>query len=121
MEPNEVSSFEQENERVVKSGKRLSIDTIAEFVQQIRNGLTEETTVVIELEPDVEMDITALQVLCSACKQAAAEGKKITHRGPAPRALLDLVAAVGAERHERCRNNNISCFRQFGGMKKWEN
>ncbi len=111
----------QSTEMVIGSGERLTIETIAEFVQLLRKGMAEATTVVIEFEPGVEMDLTALQVFCSACKTAKAEGKNFIHRGPPPQALLDLAAAAGSERHEHCTNNNTSCFRQFGGMEKWEN
>ena len=111
----------QDNERVVSSGRRLTIETITDFIQCLRNGLAEATTVVIEFEPNVEMDITALQALCSACKTAAAEGKQLIPRGSPPLALLDLVVAAGAENHEECSLDTTFCFRQFGGTNTWAN
>jgi len=113
--------MEQTKECVINSGDRLTIETIADFIARIRTVMTEATTVVVEFQADVEIDITALQVFCSACKMATAEGKRFIHRGQAPQALLALSAAAGAERHEHCINKNIACFRQFGGSEKWEN
>jgi len=114
-------SSEPGSEIVINSGDRLTIETINAFAQLIRQGLAAEaTTVVVEFEPAMEMDITALQVLCSACHTAAARGKRFIHRGQPPKALLDLSAAAGAERREPCSTNNTFCFRQFGGERKWQ-
>ena len=121
MEKRELSESEKGTEHVVRSGSRLTIETIAEFVQQIRKALNEASTVVIEFDRDVEMDITALQVFYASCKQAAIDGKHLIRRGPEPQTMLDLVAAAGAERHGQCGNNSITCFRRFGGGMGWEN
>jgi hypothetical protein len=111
----------QETESVVSSGDRLTIETIGDFIQSLRQGLNEARTVLVEFNPDVELDMTALQVLCSACKTAAAEGKNFKYRGLFPQALQELSVAAGAERHEHCSIDNTSCFRQLGGATTWEN
>jgi anti-anti-sigma regulatory factor len=116
-----VTTIQQNNEKVIGSGERLTIETITDYVQLIRAGLGEADTVILEFDPGVEMDITGLQVLCSACKTAAASGKRCIHRGPTPRALIELAAAAGAERHKPCAIPNDSCFRRFGGATTWEN
>jgi hypothetical protein len=121
MEQVTMKSAQQNNEWVISSGERLTIETITDYVQLIRAGLTEADTVILEFDPKVEMDITALQVLCSACKTAVASGKRCIHRGPTPKALIELAAATGAERHNPCANHNDSCFRQLGGANTWEN
>jgi len=121
MEHVTTNNSQQNNERVISSGDRLTIETIADYVQLLRTGLAEADTVILEFDPKVEMDITALQALCSACKTAAASGKRCIHRGPSPKALTELVAATGAERHNPCDNHNESCFRPFGGANTWEN
>lgn len=113
-----TSSSEPRNEIVINSGDRLTIETTNAFAQLIRKGLAEATTVVVTFEPDVEMDITALQVFCSACHTATAAGKNFIHRGLPPKSLLNLSAAAGAERWEQCNNNNTCCFRRFGGDRK---
>ena len=69
MEKRELSESEKGTEHVVRSGSRLTIETIAEFVQQIRKALNEASTVVIEFDRDVEMDITALQVFYASCNR----------------------------------------------------
>ena len=120
MEQSTQNNAGKDTEVIISSGDRLTIETTGEFAQRIRQGLAEAGTVIIEFESDVELDITALQVFCSACMKATAEGKRFIHRGAAPQALLDLTAAVGSERHKHCKNDNMLCFRQFGGSGKWE-
>lgn len=105
------------SERVIASGDRLTIETIEDFARQIREGLAEASTVVIEFADEVELDITALQVFCSACRTATALNKRFIHRGPLPQSLPSLAAAAGSERFEQCKSSSMSCFRQFGGMK----
>ena len=108
---------DRHDERVIDSGDRLTIETIADFVQQLRSGLAETATVVVEFRENVEMDITALQVFCSACQTAAAAGKKFMYRGPLPASLLHLAVVAGSERHDHCKIDNPSCFRKLGGSK----
>lgn len=116
MEQTLLNTTQQPAECVIGTGARLTIETIADCQQRIRLGLNEATTVVLAFEPELELDITALQLFCSACKTAAAEGKRFTYRGQPPKALLDLIATAGAERHEHCVNNNSACFRKVGGL-----
>ena len=121
MEQVTMKSSQSNNEWVISSGERLTIETITDYVQLIRTGLAEADTVILVFDPGVEMDITALQAFCSACRTAAGSGKQCIYRGPTPQALIELVAAVGADRHNSCGNHNESCFRQFGGANKWQN
>jgi len=110
-----MNSASNDNTQVLSGGNRLTIETIAEFVQQIRTGLNEANAVVVALPPDVEVDVTALQTFCSACKTAAAEGKRFACSQPLPQAVLDLIAATGSARQEQCPVNSSACFRRAAG------
>jgi anti-anti-sigma regulatory factor len=111
------SSGQDNGEIVISSGKRLTIETAADFTQRIRKGLSAAGSVAVVFDADVELDITALQVLCSACRTAAAEGKTFSYRGGQPKALADLIAACGAGFHGPCKNNNDSICIWFGDGK----
>jgi ABC-type transporter Mla MlaB component len=104
----------------INVGNRLTIETIADCAQQIRTGLNQADVVLVAFEPDVEIDVTALQVFCSACKTAAAQGKRFACSGPLPEALRNLIAATGSERHEQCSVNSSVCFRRPEGEHTWE-
>ena len=112
-----LNGDKDKNARTVSSGDRLTIETIGDFAEHLRQGLSEGESVFIEFQDDVELDITALQVLCSACRTAAAAGKKITCRGSLPDSLRRLAVIAGSERHDHCKINSTSCFRKLGGLK----
>ena len=112
------SKRQKDQEIVISSGDRLTIENISDLVQRIRAGLTTSSTVVIDFKPNVEMDITAPQVLCSACKTASAIGKQFVYRGPLPELLLELAPVAGATNNAPCGDNGTSCFRQFEGARQ---
>ncbi len=113
--PAPSSSSQKKGEIVIKSGERLTIENVADFTRLLREGLSAAKRVAVQFDKDVEVDITVLQALCSACKTAAAEGSIFSCHGPQPKALVDLLIASGAERHGLCKNNNGSTCTWFGG------
>ena len=116
MENQTFSSQHHEDGRItIKSGTRLSVEHAAEFAACIREALTTFQQVAIEFDANVEGDITTLQILCSACRTAAAEGKAFTQAGPLPDSLHPLFQAVGAERHGACQHNHDNPCLWFGG------
>ena len=111
------SSRQKSGEILITSGGRLTIEDTAEFAQLIQAGLAEAQAVSVQFDSDLVADITVLQVLCSACKTAASGGKSFFCHGAIPKALVDLVAAAGAERHGKCKQNNDGLCPWFGGGK----
>lgn len=111
-----LNSFVRDGgEVIVTSGNRLAIDTASDFSRIIREALESSHLVAIEFEPEVELDITCVQILCSACKSAANSGKVFTYHGLKPQALSDIIASCGAERRSVCKHNNESTCIWFGG------
>jgi len=113
--PAPSSSCQENGVIVINSGERLTIETVADFTRLIREGLSASKDVAVEFDANVEVDITALQVICSACKTAVAEGSTFTVRGSQPKVLADLIAASGAARHGLCKHNNNAACAWFGG------
>jgi anti-anti-sigma regulatory factor len=101
---------------IISSGGDLTIANAALFVGCIWDALATSRQVVIEFDADVEVDVTTLQVLCSACKTAAATGRTLAHQGPGTKSLRRLSATAGAERLDRCRHNNDNPCIWFGGI-----
>lgn len=116
-ENSESQDEKKTNERILDSGDCLTIETINDFVQQLRSALAEADTVTIDFRDDVELDITALQVFCSACQTAAIAGKKIVRSGHLPETLQQLAIAAGSERRDFCKIDNPLCFRKLGGFR----
>lgn len=109
------SSVRENGEIIVTSGDRLTIENAVEFFRIIREALESSNKVALEFEPSVEIDLTGLQILCSACKSAAWSGKDFSYRGPQPQALGGIITSSGAERNAVCKHNNNSTCLWFGG------
>jgi anti-anti-sigma regulatory factor len=110
-----TSTCRENGEIVINSGNCLTIETASEFMRFLREGLEASQTVSVELEPAVEIDLTGIQLFCSACKTAAAQGKTFSYHGPRPQALEDMIEACGAQRHAACKQNMDSNCLWFGG------
>ena len=111
------SSVRENGDIIVTSGDRLTIETSSEFSRIVREALDGAKHVEIEFEPAVEIDITGVQILCSACKTAAQNGRTFSYHGPQPQTLADIIASSGAERYAECKHNNKSTCIWFGGCK----
>lgn len=109
------SSICENGDVIVASGGSLTIETSAEFSRIVREALEMSENVLIEFDPAVKVDITGVQILCSACKSAAQSGKTFSFIGRQPQALADMIAASGAERHTFCKHNNNNTCNWFGG------
>lgn len=109
------SSVRENGEVIVTSGERLTIETAGEFSRVVREALEVSKDVALEFEPAVEIDLTGVQILCSACKSASRSGKTFSYHGPQPSALAAIITSSGAERHAVCRHNNGSTCIWFGG------
>lgn len=110
------SSVRENGNIIVTSGARLTIENAAEFSRILREALEASRTVALEFEPEVEIDITGVQVLCSACKSAAESGKTFSYHGLRPQAMADIITSSGAERNSVCKHNNNSTCIWFGGV-----
>jgi len=113
MQPN--SSVRENGDIIITSGARLTIESATEFSRIISEALEASQNVALEFEPTVEIDITGVQILCSACKSAARSGKTFTYRGPQPQALAGIITSSGAERNAVCKHNNDTTCTWFGG------
>lgn len=99
----------------IVSGARLTIENAADFAKSISAALAASPTVELAFAAEVEMDITALQILCSACKTATAEGKSFTPQKAGTESLRQLLVAAGAQYQGSCKHNNSNPCIWFGG------
>ena len=112
-----TSTCLENGDTLINSGDRLTIESATDFMRLLREGLAASRNLSVEFEAEVEIDITGIQLLCSACKTAAASGKTFSFQGPRPRALEELIEACGAGRHAACKHNLDSACICFGGAK----
>ena len=118
MEHQNLSSTCREDGSIsIESGGRLTIENAIDFAACLREALDVSQQVTIAFEANVEVDITALQVLCSACKTAAAKGKILTQQGAGAESLRQLIISAGAERLGACTHNKSNPCTWFGGTR----
>lgn len=121
MEHSTLSSLPQKDGGVlIHSGERLTIENMAEFATLIKEGLAEAKSVAVQFNANLEVDITALQVLCSAHRSAVTKGKTFVRLGEMPQSLLNLAAALGSDRHRECNYNKGNPCPWFEGEKEWQ-
>ena len=111
------SSCRENGDIMITSGDRLTIENAADFARLVRESLESSKSVAVEFEPDVEIDITGMQIICSACKSAAVNGHSFTFYGLKPPKMADLIVVSGAERNAACKHNNDATCIWFGGTK----
>lgn len=100
---------------VINSGELLTIETAADFARRIGAALAVSQKVTVDFAAEVAMDVTALQILCSACKTATAEGKTFTQQGAGTESLRQLLVAAGAQCQGSCKHINSNPCIWFGG------
>lgn len=114
-----VSQRHEDGSITIGSGQQLTIANAAEFATCIRAALATAPRVAVEFALEVEVDVTTVQTLCSACKSAVAEGKALVPQGPGLGALRQVIIAAGAERPGPCRHNHNNPCTWFGGTHSW--
>jgi anti-anti-sigma regulatory factor len=120
MEQAPLHTTHQGSEGVIRIGPRLTIETVSDCAQQLRQLLAENDTVVMEFESEIEMDITALQLICSASTTAAGEDKRLVCREPLPVCLTDLAISAGVQCRDRCGKHPQPCFLALTGGDAWQ-
>ena len=100
---------------VLDHGIPLTIEHAAAFQTFLNDRLQSGATIHLSLMPDQEVDLTGLQLLCSACRSASDLGGQLVLQGALPASLAQLVEAAGITRHTVCKNNGGRACSWFGG------
>jgi ABC-type transporter Mla MlaB component len=101
---------------VIKAAGRINIEMIAEMHHMLLVALCEAEKVQLDFQEVEEMDITALQILCSACKTAAVQKRPFTSLGELPECLGRLAKVSGVHRNGICKHNADQFCNWFGGI-----
>lgn len=93
----------------------LKIDGAAELQRVLGEALAEAPSVVLHAEQLQDLDLTIVQILCAACKSAAASGRFFTFQGTLPDSLALFNNGIGAYKGAACRHNNDEPCVWLGG------
>jgi len=95
----------------------LNIETSAELHHALLESLNESQRVVLDARQLEGIDITCLQVICSACKTATTEKRSFECEGKIPECLDALRGSIGAGQKGSCNQNPHEACIRFGGGK----
>ena len=101
----------------VMVGETLTIETCAEFKQALSNALDTARQVVLDAHLLQQVDITSLQLICSACRSASSRNSSITFGDYIPSCYEALRAVIGANQSTPCNNNRMGSCIWGGGTK----
>jgi anti-anti-sigma regulatory factor len=99
----------------VTVGETLTIDTCAEFKQALSNALDTAHGVALDTRNLQQVDITALQLICSACRSASSRNSPFTFGDNVPDCIETLRAVIGANQSSPCNNKHTESCIWVGG------
>lgn len=96
-------SLEQSGEVAVLSiNGAMTVDNSLELKELLLRALNGADHVVFDLEKVTDVDLSCLQILCSAHRTSARLNKKVTLGGIRAEVFLKAVECAGFERHTGC-------------------
>lgn len=97
-------------EQVISIGGRLAIDTAAELKETLHRQLVETPGILIDTEDLGEIDLTGMQLICSACWSANSSGKTFRFKNLHPECITKAIQTLGLQTHKACTHNpDLSC------------
>jgi anti-anti-sigma regulatory factor len=98
-------------------GETLTIETCAEFKQALSNALDTALQVVLDAHQLKQVDITSLQLICSACKSASSRNRSFIFGDDIPNCIETLRTVIGANQSSLCNNKRTESCIWVGGTK----
>lgn len=95
----------------------FSIENASDLRAACLESFEASSTVALNASMVESMDLTAVQVICSACKTAAAQGILFTPEKQLPDCLVTLGSSIGAQVGAVCHQNKNAACAWFGGVK----
>jgi anti-anti-sigma regulatory factor len=99
------------------AGGCVTIENSGDLRLAFMDALERSTQVALDIRRLEEVDITAAQVICSACKTAAASGRYLVTEGELPECIINLGKGIGATMGLLCKQNRNEPCNWFGGAK----
>jgi hypothetical protein len=98
-------------------GGSVTIENIGDFRRALVEAFDLAARVSLDITGLEEVDITAAQVICSACKTAAASERCLAAEGELPECIIGLGKGIGATMGLPCKQNRNEPCNWFGGAK----
>jgi anti-anti-sigma regulatory factor len=96
-------------------GGSVTIENSEDFRLALAEALGKTARVALDIRKLEEVDITAAQVICSACKTAVVLQRSLVMEGNLPECIIALGKDFGATVSLLCRQNRNEQCSWFGG------
>jgi anti-anti-sigma regulatory factor len=80
----------------------LTIDLSSEFHQALADAFKSAQRVALDARRLQKIDLTTLQIICSACKTASAQQRSFVLEGEPPDCVQTLCKEIGASQNAPC-------------------
>ena len=100
----------------INAAGRLCIDTAAELQQFLLAQATQGSTVKLDLSAIDDIDLTGIQVICSACRTMLDNSRPFQLTGSLPAAVTSAKEALGLQRQIACKHNDNKPCIWCGGL-----
>ena len=116
-----VTISDNGNLATVIVGETLTIETCTEFKQALSNALDTARQVVLDTRNLQQVDMTSLQLICSACRSASSRNSSFTFGDDVPDCIETLRTVVGANQSSPCNNKHAESCIWVGGKNLCQN
>jgi len=90
---------------------RLAIDTASELQRLLLELADSSTSIQLDLSAVKEIDLSGMQLICSACRTSLEAHKRFNFSGALPSDIKASLAAIGLQRQMTCKHNDdLSCI-----------
>jgi anti-anti-sigma factor len=93
-----VSIDQSEGKCLIRLDGEVGIASAGELKKELLQALASEKDVLVDLQQATELDVTAMQLLWAAEREARKCGRKLFVAGQAPKEIIAAVAEAGFER-----------------------
>lgn len=84
---------------------RLAIDTAPTLLELFTTQMPAAQKIRLSVSSLEEIDLAGMQLICSACRTALAEGKSFNFRDTLPPCVQEAINVIGLKRYTTCKHN----------------
>jgi ABC-type transporter Mla MlaB component len=95
---------------------RLAIDTAPELLSLLRAQMPAARKTKLDVSGLAEVDLTGMQLICSACRTALVDGKAFNFSTSLAPCVQEAIGAIGLQRHTTCKHNTDNPCIWCGGI-----
>ena len=94
---------DSQNEGLLIADGELTVQRASDFKDMLTKAISEVNRLEINFDMVTEVDLTCLQLLCSAHKTCLKANKALSITGRQSEALKEAIKYAGYERHKGCK------------------